>query len=114
MSLWYTTSTRTQETGKVEATLSAPVSLSLACTQAVQSAHTDSSALANSITERSVLLGPDLTELVSDGAGGGARTPPAVRLWPRLARRKKHTEVVGGRRRWLLQHPRHLHAVCMN
>ena len=72
-------STRAQETMKVEAKLSAPVPLSLARTPAVQSAHADSSALANSITERSVLLGPDHTELVSGGAWG---THASGRDWP--------------------------------
>ena len=82
------TSTRTQETVKVEATLSAPVSLSFGtptqyrtryCTQyTVQSAHADSSALANSITEASVLLAPDNTELVSGWCVKYARLRPSL------------------------------------
>ena len=91
----------------------APVSYLSPRTQAVQSAHTDSSASANSITERSVLLGTDLTELVSGGAGGtyaSGRTPPA---------QIGQEEIILN---WLadggacgkLQHPRRLHAVRMN
>ena len=60
------------EQWKYKAESSAPVSLSLALhaevqyslLYTVQSAYADSAALANSITEGSMLLGPDYTELV--------------------------------------------------
>ena len=59
----------------------------------VQSAHADSSALANSITERLCYSGPT-------SRTGIRRCMGHARLRPRLAR-KKHTELVGARRRWL-------------
>ena len=71
MSLWYTHFYANARNGESWGNIiGSSLSLSLARTAAVQSAHADSSALANSITERSVLLGLDLTELVSGGAWG--------------------------------------------